>query len=43
MATLTPRERLALSKILQHLNNVCGTELASVIPYGSKARGDLRV
>ncbi len=41
MATLTPRERLALSKILKHLNNVCGSELASVILYGSKARGDL--
>jgi predicted nucleotidyltransferase len=40
MATLTARERLALKKILQHLASACGPELASVILYGSKARGD---
>ena len=40
MATLTAREQLTLKKIIQHLANTCGPELASVILYGSKARGD---
>ncbi len=40
MAALTSKEKLALSKILQHLKIIYGSELASVILYGSKARGD---
>ncbi|ACL18743.1 DNA polymerase beta domain protein region [Desulfitobacterium hafniense DCB-2] len=40
MASLTKTEQTALDKTIQHIRDVCGDNLISVILYGSKARGD---
>jgi predicted nucleotidyltransferase len=40
MELLTPIEKMAINRVIQHLFSVCRDQLVSVILYGSKARGD---